>query len=209
MPGEGLTHGPPATKKAGGSYHRFSQIIRHSPRGGFNGVLRALPGDRAFLPPSPNGSIRRLDTSVGVSGPHDFAVRQSAVRPHENSRAPLSRPSHPVPRFVTTRDPPLLPGQDARMISTDLRKTEVEYFSRRGWTGIRKPCPTRKSVAPTHCDFDAFIRGDRGGVRGRVHDLLLFCSKRQQGIFLAAVARHLDQGLAKDAGHVGEYGDDP
>jgi hypothetical protein len=25
MPGEGLTHGPPATRKAGGSHHRFSQ----------------------------------------------------------------------------------------------------------------------------------------------------------------------------------------
>jgi hypothetical protein len=25
MPGEGLTHGPPATKNAGGRYHRFSR----------------------------------------------------------------------------------------------------------------------------------------------------------------------------------------
>jgi hypothetical protein len=25
MPGEGLTHGPPAEKKAGGSHHRISQ----------------------------------------------------------------------------------------------------------------------------------------------------------------------------------------
>jgi hypothetical protein len=30
------THGPPANQKAGGSYHRFSQIIRHSLRDGFN-----------------------------------------------------------------------------------------------------------------------------------------------------------------------------
>jgi hypothetical protein len=37
MPGEGLTHGPPATKKAGGSHHRFSRIIRHSLRDGVNG----------------------------------------------------------------------------------------------------------------------------------------------------------------------------
>jgi len=36
MPGEGLTHGPPAEKKAGGSHHRISQIIRHSLRDGFN-----------------------------------------------------------------------------------------------------------------------------------------------------------------------------
>jgi len=38
MPGDGLTHGPPATKKAGGSHHRFSQINRHSLRDGFNGT---------------------------------------------------------------------------------------------------------------------------------------------------------------------------
>jgi hypothetical protein len=42
MPGDGLTHGPPATKKAGGSHHRFSRINRHSPRNGFNGLWRAL-----------------------------------------------------------------------------------------------------------------------------------------------------------------------
>src|SRR5262245_2865583 len=52
MPGDDLAHGPPAAKKAGGSHHRFSQIIRHSLRDGFNGVLRALPGNRAFLLPS-------------------------------------------------------------------------------------------------------------------------------------------------------------
>src|ERR1700722_2190592 len=39
----------------------------------FYGFLRALPGDRAFLPPSSADKFRRLDTSVGVSGPHVFA----------------------------------------------------------------------------------------------------------------------------------------
>ena len=38
MPGEGLTHGPPATKKAGGSHHRISRINRHSLRNGLNGL---------------------------------------------------------------------------------------------------------------------------------------------------------------------------
>jgi hypothetical protein len=61
-------------------------IIRPSLRGGFNGVLRALPGDRAFLPPSPRGPVAcrtrsgrqasaQLDASIGASGPHDFSVR--------------------------------------------------------------------------------------------------------------------------------------
>jgi hypothetical protein len=40
--------------------------------------------------------FRQLDTSVGAPGPHDFAVRVSIAR-----LAALSRPLHPVPRFVT------------------------------------------------------------------------------------------------------------
>src|SRR6266849_10785135 len=60
-------------------------------RNGFNGFLRALPGDRACLPPSsanmfclsPVGptQLRELDASVGASGPHDFAVRCNISRP--------------------------------------------------------------------------------------------------------------------------------
>src|SRR6202035_3517205 len=40
---------------------------RHSPRNGFNGFLRALPGDRACLPPSSAEYFRQLDASVGAS----------------------------------------------------------------------------------------------------------------------------------------------
>ena len=41
------------------------------------GLLRALPGDRACLPPSPPRSLLResLNASIGAPGPHDFAVR--------------------------------------------------------------------------------------------------------------------------------------
>ena len=42
----------------------------------------------------------RLDTSVGVPGPHDFVVRLIATRP-----APITRPSHPAATSVTTRTP--------------------------------------------------------------------------------------------------------
>ena len=41
-------------------------------------LIRGLPGDRAFLPPSPARRIKRLrklSISVGMPGPHDFAVR--------------------------------------------------------------------------------------------------------------------------------------
>ena len=39
MPDAGRTHGPPADRKAGGSYHRFSRYNRHSLRDGFNGCF--------------------------------------------------------------------------------------------------------------------------------------------------------------------------
>jgi hypothetical protein len=40
-------------------HHRFAEITRPSLRNGFNGFLRALPGDRALLPPSPGGAFHR------------------------------------------------------------------------------------------------------------------------------------------------------
>jgi len=54
--------------------HRTNPAFPHA--NGFNGLFRALPGDRALLPPSPPRIIpRKLDASVGASGPHVFAVR--------------------------------------------------------------------------------------------------------------------------------------
>jgi len=60
-------------------------------RHGFNGLFRALPGDRAFLSPSfPDvarrktrlglARLRKLDAGVEASGPHDFAVRSARLR---------------------------------------------------------------------------------------------------------------------------------
>src|SRR5450631_2253192 len=62
-------------------------------RNGFNSLCRALPGDRALLPPSSaeqgfvearlgQTKLRELDASVGASGPHDFAVRSNISRRH-------------------------------------------------------------------------------------------------------------------------------
>jgi hypothetical protein len=45
---------------------------------GFNGFLRALPGERALLSPSLAAMRmhhRQLDASIAASEPHDFAVR--------------------------------------------------------------------------------------------------------------------------------------
>jgi hypothetical protein len=115
------------------SAHEYSQRShRKSPgipaRNGFNGFLRALPGDRAFLSPSSRGygtSARSgsrtsagLDAGVEASGPHDFAVRFSAVRLRAQGSAHGNRPAitaarghcrvHRIPsRVRDDRDTPL------------------------------------------------------------------------------------------------------
>ena len=63
------------------SHHGHTGNTRHSPRNGFNKLLRALPGEPGLFATVASGyRFRRLDTSVGVSGPHDFAVRRSRSR---------------------------------------------------------------------------------------------------------------------------------
>ncbi|MGA2995612.1 hypothetical protein [Bradyrhizobium sp.] len=42
---------------------------------GFNGFLRSLPGDRLFVSVVERNLFAQLDTSIGVSGRYDFAVR--------------------------------------------------------------------------------------------------------------------------------------
>jgi hypothetical protein len=70
-------------------------------------LIRALPGDRALLPPSFAGQSRDLDASVGASGPHAFAVRFSAAR-----LATLLRPPHPASNVRDDREAPLLWERD-------------------------------------------------------------------------------------------------
>jgi hypothetical protein len=100
MPGDGLAHGPPANKKAGGSHHRSSRIIRHSLRDGFNGFLRTLPGDRAFLPPSLAGSSASLASASGGQD-HTTLPYASASFVRATSAATPTHPPHPR---LTSRD---------------------------------------------------------------------------------------------------------
>ena len=98
------------------SHHR-STGIRPSLRNGFNGLFRTLPGDRACLPPSSPRSFasQELDTSVGVSGPHDFAVR---VQRHSSLDVP--RPPHPAPNVRDDRETPLVWDGTAEDYAGDL-----------------------------------------------------------------------------------------
>ena len=79
-------------------------------RGGVNGFLRALPGDRPLLSPSPMELPHRLNASVEASGPHDFAVRISAIRQRR------IRVHRIPPRVRDDRDTPLEWDETARIL---------------------------------------------------------------------------------------------
>jgi hypothetical protein len=91
-PGAGRTHGPPAIKKAGGSHHRLGRTSGLPCATVLTVSFVLSLGTGLSCSHRPRASqARELDTSVGVSGPHDFAVRADDAR-----RAPSSRPSHPA-----------------------------------------------------------------------------------------------------------------
>src|ERR1700716_4758642 len=85
------------------SNNEHTGITRHSRTQWFYDLLRALPGDRALLPPSPPDmlclspvgptQLRKLDASVGASGPHDFAVRNNIAPPCVADRSRETRPA--------------------------------------------------------------------------------------------------------------------
>ena len=87
-------------------HHRFTGLSRRFPRNGFNGLFRALPGDRAFLPPSFAEDSANLTPASGrqdhtalpsaapvyAKGPggksaEASAKAESAIRPRECYRA--------------------------------------------------------------------------------------------------------------------------
>src|SRR5215213_11195941 len=76
-----------------GRHRGFTGLTRHSRTRWFYGFLRDLPGDRAWLSPSPAVCLRKLDASVEASGPHDFAVRIRRCSSAAPSASIASRPA--------------------------------------------------------------------------------------------------------------------
>ena len=76
------------------SIHSESPESPGIPRAMVYGLYRALPGDRLSCHRRRRSCLHRLDTSVGVSGPHVFAVRLKHPRQEHHPRPP-----HPVPRW--------------------------------------------------------------------------------------------------------------
>ena len=113
------------------SHHEYTGTTRHSPRNGFNGFLRTLPGDRACLSPSPRrNNPARLGAGVEASGPHDFAVRNKHAR---QVRAVASTASRPAFRDVAQRPSVGWDGRDIRLICVSAKQ---KYFDKRGLTTV-------------------------------------------------------------------------
>jgi hypothetical protein len=96
-------------------------------RDGVNGFLRTLPGDRALLSPSPANNSADLTPTIEASGPHDFAVRKSAL---SSAAPPASIASQPYVR--DDRETPLCVGRDGGGYAGDLRRKGMEIFLQAG-----------------------------------------------------------------------------
>jgi len=81
--------------------------------------------------------LRQLDASVGASGPHDFAVRFGAIRPHECADAATSIASNPASVTIAIRPSE---GSDGESSKFDLPDARSEIFLQRGLD--RKNCTT-------------------------------------------------------------------
>ena len=74
--------------------------IRHSPRDGFTAYFVLSPVTGLFCHRRPRDKPRDLDASVGASGPHDFAVRISALVSRHQS---VHRIPHPTSVTIAIR----------------------------------------------------------------------------------------------------------
>ena len=84
------------------SHHGHTGNARHSPRNGFNGFLRDLPGEPGLLSPSPADHPANL---TPASGRQDHTTSPSArwcIR-----LAHQKRPPHPAPNVRDDRETPL------------------------------------------------------------------------------------------------------
>jgi hypothetical protein len=94
-------------KSTRASHHRSAKTVRHSLRDGVtvSFVLAPETGLCCLRPPRDAEHHRKVDISVGISGPHDFAVRFRATRLSATKTSTASRPT-----FVTMANAPLSGG---------------------------------------------------------------------------------------------------
>ncbi len=134
---------------------------------GFNGLLRALPGDRtgdrAFLSPSPrNAKHCRELTSASRRQDHTASPSVPPRTPCEETAA-----TAPCPASVAIASRPSLMGQDARRRTNDLPVGATGKFHRRksqpGWNGRELTPPQAAPAQPARSSAAARRRARSGG----------------------------------------------
>ncbi len=97
MPGDSLTHGPPAKKMQAAGTTGKAETRRHSLRGGLHAYTQS-PWCAGLLATIRDDALSRAarDTSFGVSGRCDFtSASDRSSAPSSRRRCDLSRPPHP------------------------------------------------------------------------------------------------------------------
>jgi hypothetical protein len=113
-------------KSTRASHHRFIRIIRLSPRDGFIGFLRALPGEPGFL-----ATVAGHDAKTSSAGLTPASGRQDhASSPHASRRSSVDtiRVHRIPPRVRDDREPPLSVGRDGRIDKAVSTKRRSEIF---------------------------------------------------------------------------------
>jgi hypothetical protein len=115
-------------KSTRASHHGHTGNTRHSPRNGFNGYFGLSPVIGLFCHRHRRNYFRQLDAGVEASGPHDFAVRLSALRLCAPSASTASRLAS-----VTIASRPSV-RRDGSGYIADLGEARSEIFSKKDWT---------------------------------------------------------------------------
>ena len=96
-------------RHASRSHHRSSRFTRHSPRNGFNGFLRALPGVRDVLV-TVIGEMQSIVANLApAKGRQNHTTSPSACRAARQAAQP--RPPHSNPTLVTVAKRPSIRGR--------------------------------------------------------------------------------------------------
>src|SRR5204863_3908015 len=115
-------------------------------------LIRALPGEAAFLAPVAGGTYRQRSARVAAPGPHDFAVRcERLVRRAETHLTP-QRPSQPAPRSRDDRANVPRGGAGWKVDTANQNSGKEKYFRYWGLTGFRQTeviCPSGKPGSAT------------------------------------------------------------
>jgi hypothetical protein len=148
-------------KKHASKSPQVRRKIRPSLRNGFNGLLRALPGDRAFLPPSPVRCASIVTKLTSASRCQDHTTSPSAPAPIVSRHYRVHRIPHPT--FVTIAKRPSFGYRMARACRDDLPDGQSGKFLVGGLDRQNTDLPVGQ-ISPEQ--VNSLSRRERAGVRG-------------------------------------------